>query len=246
MRAYIDYLTQWLGEELAYRGANRFIFGISGGVDSAVIAGLLAKAYPKQSLGVVMPCHSNPQDEADAELVMEHYQLPLHRVDLTATHTLIKEAIGPLYNHHSDAKEDRVVNGNLAARLRMTTLFTIAQVEGGIVVGTDNAVEWYTGYFTKFGDGAADIVPLLHLNKDDIYEMAALLDVPKKIIEKEPSAGLWEAQTDEDEMGTTYQMLNRHLLGESVPPEDEKVIAYWHERSHHKRMMPRTPKPYRI
>ncbi len=245
MKKYIDYLTQWLSGELAYRGADNFVFGISGGVDSAVVAGLLARSYPSHSLGVVMPCHSNPQDEADARLVMEHYQLPLHKVELTDTHTMLKEAIGAPYNSHPDEKENRVVNGNLAARLRMTTLFTIAQVNGGVVVGTDNAVEWYTGYFTKFGDGAADIAPLLHLNKEEIYEMAQLLEVPQSIIEKTPSAGLWEEQTDEGEMGTTYQMLNRHLLGESVPPEDEKVIAYWHERSHHKRMMPRTPKPYR-
>lgn len=247
MESYIEYLGEWLKEELIYRQANHFVFGMSGGVDSAVVAFLLAKFFPEHSLGVMMPSHSHPQDLLDGELVMEACALPSLTVDLTETHRTLLNAIevsGREYIEHFDEERTRVLYGNMSARLRMTTLYTIAQAKNSIVVGTDNAVEWHTGYFTKFGDGGVDIMPLFHLNKDEVYEMAHLLAVPEKIIQKKPSAGLWEAQTDEEEMGTTYAMLNKVLRGAVVPEKDREVIAFWHERSHHKRALPRTPKAY--
>ncbi len=245
MEKYIDYLGNWLQAELDYRGAEHFVFGMSGGVDSAVVAFLLAKFFPERSLGVMMPCMSHPNDLHDGELVMKACGLPSITVDLTATHHALMseiEASGAEYMTNSDPERQRVLIGNTSARLRMTTLYTIAQAKNSIVVGTDNAVEWYTGYFTKYGDGGVDIVPLFHLNKEDVYDIARMLGVPDEIINKKPSAGLWEEQTDEDEMGTTYAMLNRHLNGEAVPEKDREVIRFWHERSHHKRALPRTPK----
>lgn len=245
MKEYIQTLLDWLEEELKYRNAETFVFGVSGGVDSAVIAFLLAKRFKTESLGLMMPSHSNPNDLNDAKLVMEAAGLKYHVVDLTETHNTLMAAIGKNYAEIGDEAKNRVIIGNTSARLRMTTLYTIAQTQNALVVGTDNAVEWYTGYFTKFGDGGVDINPLIHLDKDEVYEMAKLLGVPDSIIHKAPSAGLWESQTDEDEMGTTYKMMNRHLKGLEVPEKDREVIAYWHERSHHKRAMPRVPEKYR-
>ncbi len=245
MKVYMETLLDWLEGELKYRKAEAFVFGVSGGVDSAVIAFLLAKRFKEQSLGVMMPSHSHPKDLDDAKLVMDAAGLPYHIVDLTSTHTTLMKAIGTHYGELEDETKNRVIIGNTSARLRMTTLYTIAQTQNALVVGTDNAVEWYTGYFTKFGDGGVDINPLIHLDKDEVYELAELLGVPDEIIHKPPSAGLWEAQTDEDEMGTTYKMMNRHLKGLEIPEKDREVIAYWHNRSHHKRAMPRTPEPYR-
>lgn len=242
LNSYILELESWLEAELQYRQAESFIFGVSGGVDSAVIAFLLKRRFKNSAIGVMMPSHSHPNDLADAKLVMEQAGLPYHIVDLTQTHDALMSAIGDQYNHTGDIAKDRVIMGNNSARLRMTTLYTIAQTRNGIVVGTDNAVEWYTGYFTKFGDGGVDIAPLIHLDKDEIFELAALLGVPQSIIDKKPSAGLWEAQTDEDEMGVTYRALNHHLKGGKVTDAELARIHYWHDRSHHKRAMPRFPK----
>ncbi len=241
LERYIEYLETWLESELCYRQADTLIFGVSGGVDSAVIAFLLARKYAQKTLGVMMPSHSHHNDLDDAKLVMESAKLPYHVVDLTKTHDQLMQAIGESLTHTGDPQKDRVIMGNASARLRMTTLYTIAQVKNGIVVGTDNAVEWHTGYFTKFGDGGVDIAPLIHLDKDEIFELAKILGVPQKIIDKKPSAGLWDAQTDEDEMGVTYKELNRHLKGESVSAKALERIHYWHNRSHHKRAMPRFP-----
>lgn len=241
LKDYIETLEAWLEAELLYRGADTFIFGVSGGVDSAVIAFLFARKFKDRAIGIMMPSHSHPNDLDDAKLVMEKAGLPYHVVDLTKTHDSLMAAIGNEFNHTGDLAKDRVILGNNSARLRMTTLYTIAQTRNGVVVGTDNAVEWYTGYFTKFGDGGVDIAPLIHLDKDEVFALASLLNVPQSIIDKKPSAGLWDAQTDEDEMGVTYDALNRHLRGEKVTDAELERINYWHNRSHHKRAMPRFP-----
>lgn len=238
---YLTYLASWLEKELCYRNAKNFIFGVSGGVDSAVVAGIMARYFPDKALGILMPSHSNPQDLVDAELVMTHFNLPYHIVDLSATFDQLMLAVGEKYNRTGDESKDRVIRGNNSARLRMTALYTVAQVTNGIVVGTDNAVEWYTGYFTKFGDGGVDIAPLIHLDKAEVFTLAKLIDVPQSIIDKKPSAGLWDSQTDEGEMGVTYDALNRHLRGESVSDTELERIQFWHERSHHKRALPRMP-----
>lgn len=128
------------------------------------------------------------------------------------------------------------------ARLRMIALFTTAQSHRSIVLGTDNAAEWLTGYFTKFGDGAADVLPLAGLRKEQVFELGRYLGVPQSVLEKKPSAGLWAGQTDEAEMGVTYAEIDAYLRGETVNPQALQQIRFWHNRSHHKRMLPPKPK----
>ncbi len=126
-------------------------------------------------------------------------------------------------------------DANMRARLRMTTLYAVANNFGYLVVGTDNAAEWHTGYFTKYGDGGVDLVPLVHFTKGEVRELAKILGVPEEIINKAPSAGLWEGQTDENEMGTTYNMIDAYLKGEEIPEKDRTIIERLHAVSEHKR-----------
>src|SRR5699024_5129241 len=107
-----------------------------------------------------------------------------------------------------------------------------------LVVGTDNKSEWYTGYFTKYGDGGVDLLPIVEYTKTEIWEMAAYLGVPQEVIDKMPSADLWEGQTDEEEMGTSYAHIDAYLKGESVPTKDAEKIEPMHKRTAHKRSIP--------
>lgn len=244
MEKYIEYLESWLEQELAYRGADGFVVGVSGGVDSAVVAKLLARKFAKQTLGLILPCKSDMQDMVDAKLVLEDAKIAYDVIDLTTAHQELFSQI-TTYTNNNITEQQRVIDGNMRARLRMTTLFAVAQSKNYLVVGTDNAIEWYTGYFTKFGDGGVDIAPLIHLMKSEVYQMAELLSVPKQIIDKAPSAGLWENQTDESEMGVTYAELENFLSGGTVSDTAQTRINYWHERSHHKRVMPRIPTKFK-
>ena len=125
--------------------------------------------------------------------------------------------------------------------MRMTTLYAIAAHYQYLVVGTDNAAEVYTGYFTKYGDGGVDILPITHLKKSEVYEWGKYLGVPQVVLDRAPSAGLWENQTDETEMGTTYKMIDALLDGEDIPEKDRDIIERLHRISEHKRVMPPAP-----
>lgn len=231
--AYIDYLVAWLREQVERTGAKGLVVGVSGGIDSAVVANLIKRACPDNSLGVIMPCNSNPQDQDDAEAVIAAAGIERKYVDLTSTRELMLLSMTPQMN--PDADNLQLVDGNLRARLRMSTLYAIAQSYGYLVVGTDNAAEWYTGYFTKFGDGGVDLVPLVHVTKHGVAQMAQTLQVPEQVIHKAPSAGLWEDQTDEDEMGVSYAMIDALLLGEDIPEAKRQIIERLHTVSAHKR-----------
>jgi NAD+ synthase len=243
MEEKIEKLIQWLREQVANAGLNGAIVGISGGVDSAVVAHLIKRAFPDSSLGLIMPCKSNPKDMEDALKVVESCGIKHLIIDLTETHNVLFGEIEKQLKEKGEWNEEtaRLGDANTRARLRMTTLYAVANNYGYMVVGTDNAAEWYTGYFTKYGDGGVDLVPLVHFTKGEVREMARILGVPNEIITKAPSAGLWEGQTDESEMGTTYEMIDKYLKGEEIPEKDRQIIERLHERSHHKRQLAIAP-----
>ncbi|RVU54994.1 NAD(+) synthase [Anaerosphaera multitolerans] len=223
----IDPIVNWLKEKVEETGSRGLVFGLSGGIDSAVIAGLAKRAFPGNSLGLIMPCESLKEDEEDARLVAKSLDLEIEKVDLTETYrTLLRDSF---------TSENRMAKSNIKPRLRMTTLYYYAQDRGYLVCGSSNASEFYIGYYTKNGDSGVDILPLVDFLKEDIFAMARELNIPQQIIDKKPSAGLWENQTDEMEMGFSYEQLDAHIKGEKVEEEVAEKIEYMHRVSEHKR-----------
>ncbi len=236
----IDHVVSWLRDQVDVSGTKGILVGLSGGIDSSVVANLILQAFPENALGVILPCKSNPKDEADGLAVAEACGIPHVRVDLTQAHDQvlgqIKEAVKnlPTTNH-------QLTDANLRARLRMSTLYGIANNMGYLVAGTDNAAELLTGYFTKYGDGGVDILPIAHLTKREVFEWATHLGVPASVLNRAPSAGLWEGQTDEDEMGVTYDAIDDFIEGKPVSEADKEVILRMNRRTEHKRTMPPAP-----
>ncbi len=197
-------LVDFLRDEIHNAGFKKGVLGLSGGVDSTVAAYLAVAALGKENVVcVVMPYKSsNPQSWADAELVASRLGIAAETVDITP--------IVDAYLMRAKAT-DRVRAGNVMARQRMIVLYDISSREQGLVIGTSNKTEVFLGYGTLFGDTASAVNPLGDLYKTQVWQLAAALDVPKHIIEKKPSADLWDGQTDEDEFGFSYKRVD-HLL----------------------------------
>lgn len=240
MEDKIDKIVHWLRKQVRQAHADGLLVGVSGGLDSAVVAFLIKRAFPENSLGVIMPLKNNPKDVHDAQTVVESCQIDHVTIDLSITHDTLYGEIKRKLIEKNDWNEanDRIADANLRARLRMSTLYTLATHYNYLVVGTDNAAEWYTGYFTKYGDGGVDLLPIVDLTKTEVAEMAQYIGVPKEVIAKKPSADLWEGQTDEEEMETTYDKIDAFLKGEKIPEKDRQIIEKMHESTEHKRNIP--------
>ena len=233
-------LISWLQTQVQVSNSKGLLVGISGGVDSAVVANLIKLACPNSSLGVIIPIHSSKSSLDDANLLIHQCNIQSITVDLSEEHQFILNKSMNAIKKLNLFKYDylKITDANLRARLRMSTLYSIANNLGYMVVGTDNADETYTGYFTKFGDGAVDIMPLKKILKKDVYEIGKVLGVPETILKKAPSADLWENQTDESEMGVSYESIEKYISGEQVSEKDEKIILSLHKKSEHKRNLP--------
>lgn len=245
-------LAGWMRQRLQSAGARGFVIGLSGGVDSAVVARLAQLAVRGGALGVLLPCHSDPQDEQDAALVARHFSLPTTRIDLSATHDACVAAAQPALASAAEAgRRDepldplrgRAPQANIKPRLRMAALYFLANSLNYLVAGTGNRSEIAIGYFTKWGDGGVDLLPLGRLVKSQVRAIARELGVPEPIVDRAPSAGLWPGQRDEEEMGFTYAELERYL--DNGPQDVAPAVAMKIERlvraSDHKRALPPVP-----
>jgi NAD+ synthase len=239
-------IAAWLRERAEAAGARGFVLGMSGGIDSAVVARLCQMAMPGRVLGVIMPCHSHADDELDAMLAAESSKLPTVRVDLAGAYDVLTLDISGTastergHGFSPDPQRSKLAFANVKPRLRMTTLYTIGTPLGFLVAGTGNRSEIAIGYYTKYGDGGVDVLPIGALTKREVYELARELGVPSRLIDKPPSAGLWAGQTDESEMGFTYAELERFLDSgaSSVSTETAARIQQLVEASAHKRALP--------
>lgn len=239
-------------QQVTAAGAKGLVVGLSGGVDSAVVLRLAQLATPGHVVGVLMPCHSDPADERDAAAVAKHFDVPVVRVDLAPAYdqlvelgkTMIRDLPSGFHQEKpADDLRSRVPLANIKPRVRMTLLYFVANSLNYLVAGTGNRSEIAIGYYTKFGDGGVDLLPLANLVKSQVRAIGRDIGVPADIVDRTPSAGLWLGQTDESEMGFTYAELEQYLNdgATSVAPALAMKIERLVRASEHKRRLPPSP-----
>lgn len=215
-------------------GAKGVVFGNSGGKDCALVGALCAAAVDK-AVGVIMPCMSRRnfrEDMRDGKEVADFFGFETRVVDISPVREQVVKALEGV------TEFTPLALANINPRLRMTTLYTIGASENLLVAGTGNRSETYLGYFTKHGDGGCDFNPISDLTVKEVYEFLEYLNAPIAVRTKAPSAALFDGQTDEEEMGLTYNAIDTYLLEGVATPEDKEKIERMHSRSEHKRRMP--------
>ena len=226
----INDIVSWIQKILQDANSKGFVFGVSGGIDSALICAIAAKYFPKNHLALRMDIENCVKDIKDADNVIKHFDANCIVCDLKPTYDAFTKNL----------PSNQLSQMNLKSRLRMNMLYYYAQVNNYLVCGTSNACELFTGYFTKYGDSGSDFMPLANLTKQDVYECSKILNVPDEIINKAPSAGLSENQIDENDLQVKYKQIDEYLLGKKIEDDAKNRIEYLHKISEHKRNMSKT------
>lgn len=229
--------VEFIKDIIESSGASGIVFGNSGGKDSALV-GILCKMACDNTIGILMPCGSRRnfnEDLRDGLELANQFSISTKTIDLSNIKSSIVNALEADFNLPSLAVS------NIAPRLRMITLYAVAASENRLVAGTGNRSEFYMGYFTKWGDGAYDFNPIADLTVTEIYEFLKFLNAPSGILEKAPSGGLYDGQTDEKEMGITYAKIDDYILNGNASDEDRALIERYHRKTEHKRQGPVTP-----
>lgn len=229
-------LVDWLKEKAGRAGAKGAVVGMSGGIDSSVVAVLCKRAFPDSVLGLLIPCHSISEDMEHAHSVAKEFGIPTETVDIDAVYNALVSALPADGNPNS-----RLAESNLKPRLRMAAMYSFANRLNYLVVGSSNRCELSIGYFTKYGDGGVDVMPLGNLVKSQVRDLARDFGIPQEITDKPPSAGLWVGQTDEQEMGLTYDQIDAYLTTGRAPEAVRRKIEERIARNAHKRATPPIP-----
>jgi len=241
-----DVITAFIRSKVNEAGASGVVVGVSGGGDSAVATALAVKALGRSSvLAVHMPeIESDRYATVLASKVADYLGLELKIIDITKPVSTVLESLGLSYS-----SSKKIVRGNVKARVRAVLLYAIANNENLLVLGTSDRSEWLIGFFTKWGDGAADLYPIVGLYKSQVREFAKYLNLPAEVISKPPAPDLWPGHTAEGELGLTYDVIDEVLyryFDEGIPAEQipkvtgiskeavNKVLEL-HRKSQHKR-----------
>lgn len=247
-------IVEFIQNKVSEANANGLVVGLSGGIDSTLVAHLACEAVDRENVfGIIMPSTTTPTEDK------------LHGIDIAQGLGIEYKEIGidTILNEYlvlSQLDEDRLAIGNLKARIRMSLIYYFANAKNYLACGTGNKSEILIGYFTKYGDGACDLEPIGDLYKTDVFELSEFMDVSKEILEKPPRAGLWNNQTDEDEIGMTYELLDNilYLLYEkcenaetiaqklNISADDVDMIINKVKRNQHKSRVPESPKMTRL
>jgi NAD+ synthase len=251
LQARREHIVAFVAETVEAAGAEGAVIGLSGGIDSTTVAHLAVEALgPDRVRGLSMPSDVNPEaDETDAERVAESLDIEYDVIDVAPIVEAFVDAAPPA------AADDRTALGNVRVRTRAVLNYFLANAGDLLVLGTGNRAEAATGYFTKYGDQAVDCNPIGNLYKCQVRQLARAVGVPEDLVTRTPSAGMWEGQTDEAEMGLGYDELDailavhvdgplsksaaRRTLG--VPESAIERVVELYEQSKHKRAMPPAP-----
>ena len=231
-------IVEWIRDYYRTNNLKGAVLGVSGGKDSAVVAGLMSEAIgPENVVGLTLPCHSRQMDADGAKLVADHFGFELLNVDLTDVCDLFESNIDKLGDFTAEQRSDSSIN--LKPRLRMSTVYYMAallsKVKGGtyIVPGTSNACELYVGYFTKGGDSVFDIAPIYNLTVDEVIGVGEALGVPEEVLYRVPDDGL-SGKSDEEKMGVKYADISSLIKGEEVDELEREKIEKLHAKTRHK------------
>ncbi|MCL2630998.1 MAG: NAD(+) synthase [Firmicutes bacterium] len=224
--------TKAIADLVRASGAKGIVYGNSGGKDS-VLVGILCKSACENTLGIMIPCATKRnfgEDLAHGKIIADMFNINSHTVDITAVRNLLIKTL-----EDSDISLNPSAVNNIAPRLRMTLLYAVASSQNLLVAGTSNFSEKYVGYFTKWGDGACDFNPIADLTAREVCEFLRYLGAPEDIISKPPSGGLFDGQTDETELGISYEKIDDYLLFGKASNEDKALIESLHQKTAHKR-----------